>query len=845
MKPTKFDAVGVRVRLFLDDDGEWHAGMVEEYHPRRGYHIQLFDGQDLWVEKLDDNVEFEKELDLGYTTQTAEKAMETQMSFHDDELAFLQDTEDVLQTDVPDENEEFGRDMEVPDYRAHQDYNQRAIRVDLPTLPARGVLLSGSVLGAAGLTTDVEDPDGEIFFKVLFVEGGSQPAMFRCKTPIFTSSPVPNSLANPRWNGARFHFDMIMPVDAAQDVRSPYGFKIQGEIIIAVYMSRSSGGNSLLGQTSFQLRDIVETGTVEYFSSGYEGRSVTGAHTILSRSGDISGEIDVQLNIAWKSLRTDLGASVTASQSKLGLPPRPASAAATRAGSAPRGGASRAPGSARDGSAPRARPASAVASKGGVAPPRKIVSNIQRKQREDAARIAKENKKLQHTLEQHANRGGRSSGVPVNSAYAAGGAASAPSAAASAARPASATMSGANSRPLSRTAEAKEPAPSRGGAASKATSDVATLEALLRMYTELKRSTGADEQETVRLRLKVGKLKVSVKQAEMSVERIRSEGKSTAGAAGLRNSLRNSGESGLRGRESAAALPKDCPLPSARSQAKDDVAQVARTGAHTYVPFFAPLTEPQLRGLGVLDGEYTSLAEEYTVLQNVRRGLLDRLATAKATCDTASEKQLSSRERLEMIRRRVDYYRNIAGKLAIGVTLQLEDGGALGAKRTAPVAEDLQHDDYVLFDRLREGKQEYVTECALYESGMHTVAQDNALEELRAVRDLLAGKCTAVEASVRQLKQDNDEVHRQLREAMSAQRELDVDAYIRQLRAARGAHGRRGSLSAAAEDRLKVASDGLAAVDRQLKGVKERQQERRHSKSGPTAAAQKMVLLDD
>jgi hypothetical protein len=58
----------------------------------------------------------------------------------------------------------------------------------------------------------------EMFFRVLFIEGGNQPIMFRCKTPIFTSHnaivlkhQVDEDLL-PKWKENIFRCDLIMPV---------------------------------------------------------------------------------------------------------------------------------------------------------------------------------------------------------------------------------------------------------------------------------------------------------------------------------------------------------------------------------------------------------------------------------------------------------------------------------------------------------------------------------------------------------------------------------------------------------------------------------------------------------
>jgi hypothetical protein len=58
----------------------------------------------------------------------------------------------------------------------------------------------------------------EMFFRVLFIEGGNQPIMFRCKTPIFTShhtivkKQIGENAFLPKWKENIFRCDLIMPV---------------------------------------------------------------------------------------------------------------------------------------------------------------------------------------------------------------------------------------------------------------------------------------------------------------------------------------------------------------------------------------------------------------------------------------------------------------------------------------------------------------------------------------------------------------------------------------------------------------------------------------------------------
>mmetsp|Transcript_3053 Transcript_3053/g.6880 ORF Transcript_3053/g.6880 Transcript_3053/m.6880 type:complete len:389 (+) Transcript_3053:73-1239(+) len=281
------DYVGANVKVFLESDQEWVEGIVEKYHTRKGYHVQFFDGQDKWLDSLDsENVEVEGGL-----------LDDTRRTDNFDELEVINPNPENPEDDDMVEIE----NMTVPDFQRHQEANQLTLRADLVTLPARGVMLVGSVLGAAGLEDPAGLGEGDVSFRVLFVEGGSQPAMFRCKTPIYSSDSVACS-SHPSWSDAQFHFDMIMaqgPGDAGQE----FGFRLQGEIIVAVYQARASGGNTLLGQVAFDLKDIVGEGTVEFFSAGCEGRSITGAQTLKSRGGAVCGELDVQLNVGWRSLK--------------------------------------------------------------------------------------------------------------------------------------------------------------------------------------------------------------------------------------------------------------------------------------------------------------------------------------------------------------------------------------------------------------------------------------------------------------------------------------------------------------------------------------------------------------
>lgn len=56
--------VGRAVRVFWVDDDEWYGGVVNDYQPQKGWHIQYYDGEEEWLTSLDENVSFDDPDDL-------------------------------------------------------------------------------------------------------------------------------------------------------------------------------------------------------------------------------------------------------------------------------------------------------------------------------------------------------------------------------------------------------------------------------------------------------------------------------------------------------------------------------------------------------------------------------------------------------------------------------------------------------------------------------------------------------------------------------------------------------------------------------------------------------------
>ena len=732
--------IGTAVDVYWEGEDEWFPGMIDDHHPERGFHIQYYDGDEEWLETLQDRkIKFEKGREGAGTDPTAVQdphdsgAFEPEnndeqhdynrnpsnISFNDTELEIVYEPADVTQPDVLQE-EDDDNDFRIAngiggiggdagdgfidfDYHDHQENNKAVMCANLQLLPPRGVMLVGSVLGAEELFSSDPNvrPEGELLFKVLFVEGGNQPAMFRCKTPVFTSDPVVAS-SRPIWDKAQFQLDMVMPeVEGVQPQTyslREYGFNIQGEVLVAVYQSRSTGGNNMLGQVSFDLADVVKNGTAEFFLPGYEGRSIAGAQSLTSRTGDFSGELEVQLNIGWKALfnmrrsggaegrdgsraclRQELATAVPRSMSAGTMgessrqpgPATPSAAGSTAAKSRTRSGS----GAAATGSVKSRKPKPGVGAQP-TGPPRKIASRYQIRQAAESKRIAAENKKLQAHLSGYATAKNKAPGV--------GTLAGLMTAAAESKTKSRDSHSMGTGAVLNYGSWEKH----TDGAAADLRASTRQLQAmddvqeLFELLQQLRKDNATAEAENQKLRAKLGNLKTNIRQCEMGIARRKPS--TSAGAAAQAKGGQNGdiaetvaykssamaavmakssgiGGGGAVGTELRVLVAE--PKAAASSTTQGGGAKGTDTKSVSPGLDIGPLSEAQLDALGISDGEYRSLAEEHRVLQSVRRGLLERIAAAKQACAQAAGQQASAGQRMTLLRRRLSYYEDIAGDI--------------------------------------------------------------------------------------------------------------------------------------------------------------------------------------
>eukprot|EP01039_Chlorochromonas_danica_P006977 gene6976-7719_t len=431
-----------------------------------------------------------------------------------------------------------------------------------PQLHEKGVLVVGSVLEASlSPSSEYDSSAAAASFKVLFIEGdASRPLVFRSKTSVYSSPAVPSEENHPTWPDNSFRFDLIL---------SEQG-QLAGDIMISFYRSRPNGGNDLVGQATFNLPHLAQTGTVEVFHRDLEGRSVAGKHTLYSTDQSaMVGYVILQLNIAWRG-----GGDVYVA------PPPVVNTAPIRVGGGSIAGHSTT-------SRPRSASATATRRAGGsvsnlnargASPPRKIVSKFMLKQEKEARRINMENKKLQQALAKNAVKSNTNAGLVYAS-------------------DAKETLRRPVSEDKSRLGRSKQMSEEK---------DDVLFDKLKGAHDQLKSSNAELEAEIVSLRAKLSNLNIQMQKIQNGIERGRALG-----------------------------------------------------GGKEVQPTTAARTStPQNTTDDIVDLEYQQIKEEYDILQNIRRGFLERISHAKQAQINATKLQSSIEQDQQSMRTRVFHFYN-------------------------------------------------------------------------------------------------------------------------------------------------------------------------------------------
>ena len=330
-----------KVNVWWESDEAWYPGIIDNYHPSQGWHVQYDDGEREWVNEttFGELVKFvEEEEYVEYGDGDAEE--DDDYHSHDsDELEVVSGTNAFRHLHSPplgspdakntsrgisfqEDNKAFDERLglglgKVPIPAEAKGYVNDSIDHEVSfkdqemepveakgdvQIPPGGMVLFGNIMGASNLPAVEEgEMDGQCFFRVLYVEGGTKSTMFRCKTPIY-SSTVTENLQFPLWVDGIFRFEMILPEDAYIGTDG-LGVRLQGQVLVAIYRVRGQGGNEFVGQATFDLGDLARNGTIEIHQPGVESRSLSGSFPLIDRLEKWVGnyaEIRVDLEMAWR-----------------------------------------------------------------------------------------------------------------------------------------------------------------------------------------------------------------------------------------------------------------------------------------------------------------------------------------------------------------------------------------------------------------------------------------------------------------------------------------------------------------------------------------------------------------
>lgn len=604
---------------------------------------------------------------------------------------------------------------ELTEIQNIQDQNKDIVNAHIDMLATRGVLLVGSILSATIPPT--ENNQGESLlssFRVLFIEGGSQPIMFRCKTPIYSSKAVESKRFHPKWDDGNFKFDMIMPETPLDPI-----FRPVGEIMISVYRSRPNGGNDLIGQAAFDLTKLAKSGTLEYFSGGIEGRSLTGFFPLFSPqdpNGKNVGEVELQLNIAWKPSEdshpedfeeTSKAPILKKSAEVVGQSkPRPKSA-----------------------TAPHTIPPKS--NKYIFPPARKISSKHGRKQKEDADRIERENRAMRMRLQKHAQTAGAGAVYDPEQIL-----------------PKTSNESEAKSKEDA----SKKKQPTNNLTESK---ELDQMTKLLNLYTNWKKKHSDLEQEIKDSKAKLSNLNIHIKKYSTHIDRIKQMPSSSdhkrpgiTSSSLVRNSIVSNSTNGL----DTNAQPKSSSSRNSVSESKSSKG-----------------LPPSSTTAQITDGEYIAVKEEYDVLQKLRRGLLERIEIAKKTCGDAKLQENTNVNQKDTIKQRILSMQSELTSFWINSSKDakgLENSGVM-------------NEDSIIFDRLRHLEVEYdeLNECS-NDNNKDIMQLASARSELESILQKLQKQIQGLKQNKDNILQQRDKLLALLRQSIKHNELEDLRGFV-------------------------------------------------------------------
>eukprot|EP01038_Epipyxis_sp_PR26KG_P009732 gene9732-13097_t len=757
--------IGEEVKVYWVADDEWYPGIIDEYHRSKGYHVQYFDGEDEWLptSAVDDGkLRFENGTKLSKTVtfgSTFASENELKVLSRDQVTPKITSPNDYQISESEDEDKQFHSSSMNNTKKSYEYDNIQTIsndgeeirqaimselhRLDLTDRSGTGnnntVILAGCISGAYNLPqlNSGDSSKSEVTYRVLFMEGGSQPASFKCKTPIFSSEDASNkNPIDPIWNYPPFKFEMKMPVmnDTADD-EEQYRYEvdksshfIQGEILIAIYRSRANGGNDMIGQVSFDLQEICHSGSIEYFQVGCEARGLSGQYELISRSDNVVGTIEVELCIAWKGVpkRNESSGLMNRAQSNLVNNNRNNTSSKVLLTKSSQNLVSD--------NVSKLNPKSrkSVIKPTNPNQPRTIISNNAKRQREEAKRIEQQNKILQEKL---MKKGGAATASKITElGY--GGILKSGGVASSEIQKKSEHEVRDKRLILANNGDAKD---------LNSKSDQQQYESLLNLLNQIKKNNANDENEQKNMRAKINHLKVNIQKYEVIIDKIKTKNKSSKET----NVLKSENSVSSRGTD----VPKNFPGKSNKST--------------NYESFDDPVDEKV-----IVDNELQSIRDEYDVLQRVRRGIIERIKTAKETVNKHQSNQISGLDQTELFLTRLQYYPlldNYSSKYDLNSIIS-----RYYSTQTNPnnnnnnnnniTFSNTNDEDFILFEKLYAMNAEVSHYTDWLDNNYHTLPLNNTIDSLNEVIDRLEKFSDNLTNEIEEIMQNKEIIQQKLSE---------------------------------------------------------------------------------
>ncbi len=704
----------------------------------------------------------------------------------------------LLDMEDGDFNEQNIEEVAKPllDIEHYQMRSHDFILTQSPSLQTRSVLLVGSVLSASvqpsSTSTMKEEFNAasreEFFFRVLFIEGGNQPIMLRCKTPIFTSDTTTGHFSTytkefqPFWKENFYRCDLQMP---SEDLRSGKGsgssvagsttskrphtgkrssvskplstiaegkedigertdtigyqngisvtpFPVSGDIVISVYKVRRNGGNDLMGQMIVELKKMSQEGAYEFYNEICEGRSYSGKFplTLPSNNGNKSqaisvGEIELHLSIAWKVPSNNPALGLTNQLSAINGSPLTRPKSVT--GSVASVAVSK---------KPTATVATTVKKKT-AEQPRKIVSAQARKQKEDQKRIEMENKKLQQAIQK--NSGKTSTGAYSNN-------------------PTTATKPLVNNFITpSITADAKS-VTMKDMKGKAITQDDVLYQKYLTLYNQLKKNISDEEDAITSLKARYNNTNIQIKKFQTSIEKAKLASQSGGGGTSVvsRSSRISRQPQQLPSSQTRRAESKSEREGFNRSEGK-------RSGDDEYDDEFED-EEGGKNKEEIRDPEYESIKEEYDVMQKLRKSLIDRIIKSKEITQRFHIDQRNIETQRQAIKNRIDavlQYQQLQEQQAANTQLYFNEKETQFEKiqkqrQSGKANANNKDDDIEIFQTLFALEQEKQFYSELIEENPDYYALQSTYDELNQTYELLQEKYNNLTSEISKLQEQRD-----------------------------------------------------------------------------------------